>query len=245
MSENQKKPSFSEKLKNTKVNRASVITAVVLVLAVAVIITATVLSDRAKPKLPDETQKPVSTDASTTPPPKDTSTQTDAVTDSKPTGGSSVTESKVPTLTLPVSGTLSAKHDPELQVYSTTLDHYRVHLGIDISTGEAAPVYAAADGTVEKIWKDDLWGYSLAIKHSGNSYTFYKNLSEELPAGITEGTKVRSGQLIAAVGDSAMMEIAEEPHLHFEMTVADLAVDPLSYFSESALKSLNVNNSED
>ena len=40
-----------------------------------------------------------------------------------------------------------------------------------------------------------------------------------------------------------MVEIAEEPHLHFEMTVADLAVDPLKYFSEDALRSLTIDAS--
>ena len=71
----------------------------------------------------------------------------------------------------------------------------------------------------------------------------YKNLSEELPDGIKEGSAVRSGQLIATVGDSAMLELAEEPHLHFEMTVADLSVNPLEYFSEKALESLSIDAS--
>ena len=32
-----------------------------------------------------------------------------------------------------------------------------------------------------------------------------------------------------------MVEVADEPHLHFEMTVSDLAVDPLEYFDDEAL----------
>ena len=86
-------------------------------------------------------------------------------------------------------------------------------------------------------------GYCIAIEHSGNCFTIYKNLAEELPEGIAEGSKVRSGQLLAAVGDSAMVEIAQEPHLHFEMTVDDLAVDPLEYFDEKTLKSLSIDAS--
>ena len=144
---------------------------------------------------------------------------------------------------LPVSGSLLKKHDAELQVYSTTMDDYRVHIGVDIVTEANAPVYSAADGTVSKIWKDPMMGYCIAVKHSGNSYTIYKNLSETLPDGIKEGSSVRSGQLIASVGESAMLEVAEEPHLHFEMTVADLAVDPLEYFNEASLKSLSIDAS--
>jgi len=40
-----------------------------------------------------------------------------------------------------------------------------------------------------------------------------------------------------------MVEVAAEPHLHFEMTVDDLEVDPLEYFSEDALKSLTIDAS--
>ena len=118
------------------------------------------------------------------------------------------------------------------------MNDYRVHLGIDIQTEKNAPVYAAADGTVSKIWVDTLMGYCIAIKHSGNCVTVYKNLAATLPEGIAEGTSVRSGQLIATVGNSAMVEVADEDHLHFEMTVADLAVDPLKYFDEDTLKAI-------
>ena len=86
-------------------------------------------------------------------------------------------------------------------------------------------------------------GYCIAIKHSGNCYTIYKNLAKTLPDGIAEGVSVRAGQLIASVGDSAMVEVAEEPHLHFEMTVADLAVDPLKYFDDKTLESLKIDAS--
>ena len=117
------------------------------------------------------------------------------------------------------------------------------HLGVDIVTEAAAPVYAAADGKVEKIWEDTLMGYCIAIKHGGGGYTIYKNLAKELPDGISEGVSVRAGQLIASVGESAMIEVADEPHLHFEMTVSDLSVDPLKYFDEQALSSLGIDAS--
>ena len=50
--------------------------------------------------------------------------------------------------------------------------------------------------------------------------------------------KVEAGQLIGSVGDTAMIEIAEEPHLHMEMTVKGLQVDPLDYFSQEVLNAL-------
>ena len=250
MSDKSKKSGFMERMKNTKANRASIITGVVLVAAIAVVISVTVASNRKKDKTPPPDVSDIpnvsDTDTPSVLPPNDTDApETDAPTPNKPNnnGGSSQVEDKLPSFILPVSGVLSRKHDPELQVYSPTLNDYRVHLGIDIVTDEDAPVYAAADGTVSKIWKDDMMGYCVAIKHSGDCYTIYQNLSDTLPDGIKEGVAVRSGQLIASVGDSAMIEVADEPHLHFEMTVADLSVDPLEYFNEKALESLTIDAS--
>ena len=229
---------FSEKAKDKRVTRTAILTFLALAAALIIIITAAIASNRTKEpsKLPEDntqTERPTDT-------PKDTETPTEQPTEKpveQPTGSTQV-GNKIPSFILPVSGVLSNKHDPDLQVFSPTMNDYRVHLGIDLVTKENASVYAAADGKVSKIWVDPMMGYCLAITHSGNCVTIYKNLSDVLPAGITEGTSVRSGQLIATVGDSAMVEIASEPHLHFEMTVGDLAVDPLEYFDDSALESI-------
>lgn len=232
------KQSLWQKLKNKRINRSYLFTVLALVVALVVIIAAAIASNRSKEptELPDDsgnkiTEKP-------TEQPTEKPTEPEAT--EKPTGsvgGSVSTGNKIPSFILPVSGKLTNKHDPTLQVFSPTMQDYRVHIGVDLATKENAPVYAAADGKISKIWVDTLMGYCIAIKHSGDCVTVYKNLSETLPEGIAEGVSVRSGQLIATVGESAMVEIADEPHLHFEMTVGELAVDPLEYFDESALES--------
>ena len=245
MSDNKK--SFMQNLKNSKVNRAAVVATAMLLTAILVIVGVTVASNRSKKneiKDPEVTGKLPSTDteaveeteeAQTTEVPKETTPQTSGV--SKPT------VDELPTFIVPVKGVISKQHDATLQVYSTTMADYRVHLGVDIVTAENAPVYAAADGKIEKIWEDVKMGYCIAVKHGGDAVTVYKNLGEILPEGIAEGVSVRSGQLIATVGNSAMVEIAEEPHLHFEMTVAGLSVDPLEYYDQRALESLGLDSS--
>jgi murein DD-endopeptidase MepM/ murein hydrolase activator NlpD len=244
MSENQpnNNKSLSQKVKDAKVNRSAVITFAALVMALVVIIAISLLSNRAKKNElpPSVTTYPSATGTR----PSETTTKAPESTKAPAsTTGSAPVEDKLPSFILPVNGILSKSHDATLQVYSNTMKDYRVHLGVDIVTEENAPVYAAADGKVSKIWKDTLMGYSIAIKHSGDCYTVYKNLSEILPEGIVEGATVRSGQLIGSVGDSAMVEVAEEPHLHFEMTVADLMVDPLEYFDDRALETLKIDAS--
>ena len=123
------------------------------------------------------------------------------------------------------------------------MEDYRVHLGIDITTEDNAPVSAAADGTVSQIWEDALMGQCIAIKHDGDAYSIYKNLSSTLPENISEGASVKAGDLIGYVGMSAMVEIADGYHLHFEITVGGLQVDPVDYFDDSALVSLSVDTS--
>ena len=221
---------------NKKMNRTTILTVVTLAIAVIIVATAAIISNRTKEptKLPspNSTERPSESQQTETPTEAPTETPTDKPTVSTPVGN------KLPSFILPVSGNLSREHDPSLQVFSPTMQDYRVHLGIDLSTKADAPVYAAADGKISKIWVDTLMGYCIAIKHSGDCVTVYKNLAETLPEGIAEGVSVRSGQLIATVGESAMVEVADEPHLHFEMTVGDLAVDPLEYFDEDALATI-------
>lgn len=242
MSDKFKNSKFYQSMKDPRVGRVVYVGLVLSLLTVAVIIGIVSASNRSKK---NETVNPPVTTPQQTP---DTSTPTDTSdvptdteqtpgTSDAPTGDSPVLN-ELPTFSLPVSGKVIKYHDPKVQVFSLTMNDYRVHLGVDIATAASAPVYSAADGTVKKIWKDAMMGYCVAISHGGDSVTVYKNLANTLPDGITEGVSVKAGQQIASVGDSAMIEVAEEPHLHFEMTVDGIQVDPLKYFSASDLESL-------
>ena len=150
-----------------------------------------------------------------------------------------VDEPEADKYTLPVTGKLMKAHDPTIQVYSNTMGDYRVHLGLDITTQAEAPVYAIADGTVEKIWNDALMGTCLAISHAEDVVSIYKNLAPEMVSGIAVGATVTQGQEIAKVGESAVVEMADEPHLHYEMTVNGISVDPLKYFSDASVETLS------
>jgi murein DD-endopeptidase MepM/ murein hydrolase activator NlpD len=243
-----KKEGLAERLKNLKINRPAVISASLLVTAVVIISAVAIASNRSKKDVIEapDTKKPDTEQTEQIAPPADNEikdTEKDKPTSTTPNNGSTQVEDKLPSFVLPVSGALSGKHDADCQVFSNTMNDYRVHLGVDIVTENSAPVYAAADGKIDKIWEDTLMGYCIAIKHGGDCYTIYKNLAETLPDGIAEGVSVRSGQLIASVGESAMVEIADEPHLHFEMTVAGLGVDPLEYFDEKSLETLKIDAS--
>ena len=230
----------AKKPNNVKINRSAVVTAILLVAALAVIIAITVATNRAKKteEPPTVTKSPTAATTAptvTTEPPAPEQTK-------KPesTTGSAQVEDKLPSFILPVNGILSKSHDATLQVYSNTMKDYRVHLGVDIVTEENAPVYAAADGVVSQIYEDVRMGYCISIKHSDDTYTVYSNLGKEPADGIEAGVSVKAGQLIGCVGNSAMVEIAEDPHLHLEMTVDGKHVNPLDYFDQTTIASLNI-----
>lgn len=233
-----------------KVNRALYVVTVALLFVVAVIIAVMGSGKRAAPSPKVDDQPSVSTDDTnvTEKSPDTYRPQVDtAAPDTKkaPDTQSKAPDEKkepvslpAPTLTLPASGILTKSHSMDVQVYSQTMGDYRVHCGIDISTAMGAAVTAAADGTVSEITNDPLYGVTVAISHDGEMVTYYKNLDADLAQDVKLGSTVKCGQTIGVVGDTAMVEIAEEPHLHFEVSVAGKAVDPTEYLDESALVSL-------
>ena len=226
-----KESEFFKKLKQVRVNRAVYISAIVILLALAVVLTITAVTNRAKKKPTDELPTDNTTGAVQQTPPATQPPVTDAPT--------LTPDNSIPELALPVEGKLNKNHSVDVQVFSQTMQDYRVHLGIDIATAANAPVCAVANGTVSQIWEDPMMGWCVAVTHSGDCVTVYKNLAKELAEGLNTGVEVMKGQLLGYVGDTAMLEIAEEPHLHMEMTVAGLQVDPLDYFSEAVIATLS------
>lgn len=144
-------------------------------------------------------------------------------------------ETPKPTVYLaPTEGVISQKHDLSAPVFSITMNEWRTHNGLDIATTLGAPVKASAAGTVKEI-ADHMWlGKSVLIDHGNGVVSVYRNLAEQLPEGLAVGQTVSAGQVIGNVGESAWIETAEEPHLHFEMEVDGAPVDPLSYISKES-----------
>ena len=138
------------------------------------------------------------------------------------------------TFVSPAIGSVMRDHSPDVLVFSPTMNDHRVHLGIDIATAAGAAVSATADGVIDGIWSDPLMGQCISIKHDGGFVSYYRNLSTELPEGIEMGAAVKSGQVIGAVGESALIEIADEPHLHFELKLDGKQVDPITWISEES-----------
>lgn len=164
--------------------------------------------------------------------PADTADKTPSNTSSKPASADTEDVSASKSLryfVMPAVGSVSKDFQVDVPVYSLTMNDYRAHTGVDIAAAIGSDVVAASSGTVCKIWNDPLMGRCVTIDHGDGIYTSYMNLAEELARSVEVGGKVSMGQSIGAVGESAIIEVAEEPHLHLEMKVNGVYVDPLEY----------------
>lgn len=126
----------------------------------------------------------------------------------------------------PVSGKVGKGYSVTALVFSQTMKDYRVHTGIDISAPAGTPVIAYAAGEVVSVENDYFYGTTVAVKHDYDTVSYYMSLSPELAGGISVGAHIAAGQQIGSVGNTARVESADGPHLHFELRVGGETVDP-------------------
>ena len=124
----------------------------------------------------------------------------------------------------PVEGEIVREYAKDSLIYSETLQEWTTHTGIDIKADKTTVVKAAETGTIKSIKNDPRYGLTIVIEHDGQYQTIYSNLlTSEF---VVEGEKVEKGQAIGTVGNTAVFEIADEPHLHFEIWKDSLPIDP-------------------
>lgn len=128
-------------------------------------------------------------------------------------------------------GKLLKSHATDVLVWSPTMNDYRTHAGVDISGELGAPVFAVADGTVESVFTDPFMGVCIRIDHGDGIKSCYRNLADVIPESMVAGKTVKAGDVIGAIGETAVEEIAEDVHLHFELTQNDVYLDPADYLT--------------
>lgn len=136
-------------------------------------------------------------------------------------------------LTLPLAGAITQAFgpsdvslEPSLTVNGVTYPHF--HTGVDLAAPLGTPVHAAADGEV--VWaapstdaEGHLVGYGnfVVIAHAGKMVTLYGHLAS---MGVHPGQVVHAGDVIGAEGSTGY---STGPHVHFEVRIGDLLVDPM------------------
>ncbi len=101
-------------------------------------------------------------------------------------------------------------------------DFWSGHLGLDITAGEGAPVYAADSGVVTMAQGGYNYGYGnvIQIDHGTGYSTVYAHLSV---IGIGQCASVSAGQWIGSAGNTGNSQGA---HLHFEVRQGGGSINP-------------------
>ncbi len=97
------------------------------------------------------------------------------------------------------------------------------HAGVDFGESEGSPIYAPAAGRVVFAEFLDVRGGSTLIDHGVGVYSGYWHQSQIL---VQPGQTVETGDLIGFVGGTGL---STAPHLHWEVRVAGIAVDPIQW----------------
>ncbi len=97
------------------------------------------------------------------------------------------------------------------------------HKGIDWATPIGTTVMASSGGVVAKAGWGSGYGYVIYINHPDGKQTRYGHLSKVL---VSVGQSVSQGQTIARSGNTG---VSTGPHIHFEILVGGVQVNPLKY----------------
>ena len=111
--------------------------------------------------------------------------------------------------------------------YGVRSDPFRgtaaMHAGVDIPGPVGTPIYATADGYVDRAERSGGYGNLVEIDHGKGIQTRYGHLSKILVAPFT---RVKRGQLIALMGSTGR---STGPHLHYEVRIDGHAVNPIPF----------------
>lgn len=129
----------------------------------------------------------------------------------------------------PVGGELAVSYSMDRLSYNPTTRDWRTHAGADYLAPLGTEVSAAADGVVLAVYDDDLLGRTVTVRHAGGWVTHYSNLEEE--ADVMAGDRVTAGQVLGRVGSTALLEIGQEPHLHFAVYRNNVPKDPEDFLN--------------
>ena len=132
-----------------------------------------------------------------------------------------VTRGSVPSV-WPVRGVVTSRFGLRQSPYG---EGGEMHGGIDIMGRYGAPVGASGDGEVIFAGRDSGYGHLVIVAHPGEIRTMYAHLSATY---VRQGQTVKRGQAVGAVGATGR---ATGPHLHYEVRVAGVPVDPHRYLN--------------
>jgi len=122
----------------------------------------------------------------------------------------------------PTNGWLSSRFGYRISPFTSGREF---HKGMDISTRSKTPVMAPSDGIVVRAGRNGGFGKMITIQHGYGLVTKYAHLHKIL---VKKGQTVRRGDKIGLVGNTGR---STGPHLHYEVHLNGVPVNPARYIS--------------
>ena len=111
--------------------------------------------------------------------------------------------------------------------YGTLFTSY--HEGLDFAAPLGTPVRAVADGRVVLSERLRVRGEAVVLAHGAGLCTGYWHLSQR---GVRVGEEVRAGEVLGLLGSTGL---STGPHLHLEVRLFGVPVDPAPFFARLPL----------
>ncbi len=108
-----------------------------------------------------------------------------------------------------------------------TLQTVLMHRGLDFPRGLGTPVLALADGTVQKVMYDGVYGNAVFVDHEGGWQSVYAHLAEIL---VLPGDALGAGAVVGLTGSTGR---STGSHLHLGVLVDGRSVDPLYFIGRT------------
>jgi len=120
----------------------------------------------------------------------------------------------------PVEGFISSPFGTRTSSFS---GRGEFHKGIDIRARPGTPIIAVSRGVVTLAGGDGAYGLSVEIQHSRAITTKYGHMQRII---VREGQQVKRGDVIGFVGSTGR---TTGPHLHYEVKLNGVHVNPMRY----------------
>lgn len=128
----------------------------------------------------------------------------------------------------PISGEIQKPYSTDKVIYSKTLELWKTHDGIDISSAIGTNVKSIEKGIVEKVYEDSFYGITVVIDHGQGYKSSYSNLDKKV--SVKAKQNINKGQVIGKISNTSIGEIKDDPHLHFMLFKDNNNVDPTYIF---------------
>lgn len=126
----------------------------------------------------------------------------------------------------PVQGKVIEGYLGDDLVYNEALKDWRTHSGVDFEAVMGEEVRVSAKGVVESVFDSNM-GRCVIVDHKNGYKTMYANLEEDTV--IAEGDELKAGDVIGKVGNTALGDMTDLPHVHFEMMKDGNNVNPVDF----------------